>query len=45
MAKSASHIRARYAGALAYGRQQNPPDRDGKLSRAGTLVERVKPRV
>lgn len=35
-----SHIRACYAGALAYGRQQNPPDRDGKLSRAGTLVER-----
>ncbi|WP_449560077.1 IS66 family transposase [Micromonospora craniellae] len=35
-----SHIRACYAGALAYGRQQNPPDRDGKPSRAGTLVER-----
>lgn len=35
-----SHLRACYAGALAYGRQQNPPDRDGKLSRAGTLVER-----
>jgi transposase len=35
-----SHIRACYAGALAYGREQNPPDRDGKLSRAGTLVER-----
>jgi transposase len=35
-----SHIRACYAGALAYGRQQNPPERDGKLSRAGTLVER-----
>lgn len=35
-----SHIRACYAGALAYGRQQNPPDRDGKPSRAETLVER-----
>lgn len=35
-----SHIRACYAGAVAYGREQNPPDRDGKLSRAGTLVER-----
>lgn len=35
-----SHIRACYAGAVAYGRQQNPPDRDGKQSRAGTLVER-----
>jgi len=35
-----SHIRACYAGALAYGREQNPPDRDGKQSRAGTLVER-----
>jgi transposase len=35
-----SHIRACYAGAVAYGRQQNPPDRDGKPSRAGTLVER-----
>lgn len=35
-----SHLRACYAGALAYGRQQNPPDHDGKLSRAGTLVER-----
>jgi len=35
-----SHIRACYAGALAYGRECNPPDRGGKLSRAGTLVER-----
>ena len=35
-----SHIRACYAGAVAYGREQNPPDRDGRLSRAGTLVER-----
>lgn len=35
-----SHLRACYAGAVAYGRQQNPPDRDGKLSRSGTLVER-----
>lgn len=39
-ADEVSHIRACYAGAVAYGRQQNPPDRDGKLSRAGTLVER-----
>lgn len=36
----AGHIRACYAGAVAYGREQNPPDRDGKLPRAGTLVER-----
>jgi transposase len=35
-----SDIRACYAGAIAYGREQNPPERDGKLSRAGTLVER-----
>ncbi|QOC91767.1 IS66 family transposase [Micromonospora craniellae] len=35
-----SHLRACHAGALAYGREQNPPDRDGKLSRAGTLIER-----
>jgi transposase len=35
-----SHIRACYAGAVAYGREQNPPDREGKLPRAGTLVER-----
>ncbi len=35
-----SHIRACYAGAVVYGREQNPPERDGKLSRAGTLVER-----
>lgn len=35
-----SHIRACYAGAVAYGRQQNPPDNGGKLPRAGTLVER-----
>lgn len=34
------HSRACYAGAVAYGREQNPPDRDGRLSRAGTLVER-----
>ncbi|PWR15441.1 IS66 family transposase [Micromonospora sicca] len=39
-ADEVSHIRACYAGAVAYGRQQNPPDRDGRLSRAGTLVER-----
>jgi transposase len=39
-ADEASHIRACYAGAVAYGREQNPPDREGKLSRAGTLVER-----
>lgn len=25
---------------MAYGREQNPPNRDGRLSRAGTLVER-----
>ncbi|WP_161558030.1 IS66 family transposase [Micromonospora sicca] len=35
-----SHIRACYAGALAYGRQQNPPERHGELSKAGKLVER-----
>lgn len=35
-----SHIRACYAGAVAYGREQNPPGRHGKLARAGTLVER-----
>lgn len=35
-----SHIRACYAGAIAYGRQQNPPDRDHGSSRAGKLVER-----
>lgn len=35
-----SHLQACYAGALAYGREQNPPDGDGKLPRAGTLVER-----
>lgn len=35
-----SHIRACYAGAVSYGREQNPPERDGKPSRAGTLVER-----
>ncbi|MEV0217842.1 IS66 family transposase [Micromonospora sp. NPDC050695] len=39
-ADEAGHIRACYAGAVAYGREQNPPDRDGKLPRAGTLVER-----
>nr|WP_235967117.1 IS66 family transposase [Micromonospora rubida] len=35
-----SHIRACYAGAVAYGRQQNLPNRDGELSRAGKLAER-----
>jgi transposase len=35
-----SHIRACYAGAVAYGRQQNPPNRHGELSKAGKLVER-----
>jgi transposase len=35
-----SHIRACYAGAIAYGREQNPPDRHGDLSRAGKLAER-----
>lgn len=35
-----SHIRACYAGAVAYGRQQNPPDRHGEVSKAGKLVER-----
>jgi transposase len=35
-----SHIRACYAGALAYGRQHNPSERYGKRSRAATLVER-----
>ncbi|GGM68135.1 hypothetical protein GCM10011608_61700 [Micromonospora sonchi] len=39
-ADEVSHIRACYAGAVAYGREQNPPDREGKLPRAGTLVER-----
>ncbi|MEV0810407.1 IS66 family transposase [Micromonospora sp. NPDC050200] len=39
-AEEVSHIRACYAGAVAHGREQNPPDREGKLSRAGTLVER-----
>lgn len=35
-----SHIRACYAGAVAYGRQQNPPNRHGEVSRAGKLAER-----
>jgi hypothetical protein len=35
----ASHIRACHAGAVTYGREQNPPDREGKPPRAGTLVE------
>ena len=39
-ADEVSHIRACYAGAVAYGREQNPPDRDCRLTRAGTLVER-----
>ncbi|NBE83535.1 hypothetical protein [Micromonospora rubida] len=25
---------------MAYDREQNPPDRDGRLSRAGAMVER-----
>jgi transposase len=29
-----------YAGAIACGRAENPPDRHGELSRAGKLVER-----
>jgi transposase len=29
-----------YAGAIAYGREANPPDRHGELPRAGKLVER-----
>jgi len=33
-------ISSAYAGALAYGRQANPPNRSGEPSRAGTLVER-----
>ncbi|WP_406076000.1 IS66 family transposase [Micromonospora sp. NBC_01638] len=35
-----SRVRACYAGAIAYGRQQNPPDRQGEVSKAGKLVER-----
>jgi transposase len=35
-----SHIRACYAGAVAYGRRQNPPNRNGEVSRAGKLAER-----
>ncbi|MGH3738300.1 MAG: IS66 family transposase [Micromonosporaceae bacterium] len=35
-----SRIRAGYAGALAKGRAENPPDRGGGLSKAGKLVER-----
>ncbi|WP_213450096.1 IS66 family transposase, partial [Rhizomonospora bruguierae] len=39
-ADEVSHIRACYAGAIAYGHEQNPPDQHGKLSRANTLIER-----
>lgn len=35
-----SEICSYYAGALATGRAENPPDRNGRLSRAGKLVER-----
>jgi len=35
-----SFIRSCYAGAIAAGRAENPPDRNGELSRAGKLVER-----
>ncbi|MFC0530991.1 IS66 family transposase [Phytohabitans kaempferiae] len=35
-----SRSRSYYAGALAHGRTENPPDRNGQLSRAGKLVER-----
>lgn len=33
-------ISSAYAGAIAQGRAENPPDRHGELSRAGKLVER-----
>jgi transposase len=33
-------IRSAYAGAIAQGRAENPPDRSGEMSRAGKLVER-----
>lgn len=35
-----SLISSYYAGAIAAGRAENPPDRNGELSRAGKLVER-----
>lgn len=35
-----SFISSAYAGAIAQGRDENPPDRAGELSRAGKLVER-----
>jgi transposase len=35
-----SEICSYYAGALATGRAENPPDRNGDLPRAGKLVER-----
>lgn len=35
-----SFIGSAYAGAIAQGRAENPPDRHGELSRAGKLVER-----
>ncbi|HET6214263.1 MAG TPA: transposase, partial [Micromonosporaceae bacterium] len=35
-----SFLRSAYAGAIAQGRTENPPDRDGERSRAGKLVER-----
>ncbi|MER7004746.1 IS66 family transposase [Dactylosporangium sp. NPDC000555] len=35
-----SRIGSYYAGAVAHGRAENPPDRNGDLSRAGKLVER-----
>jgi transposase len=33
-------ISAAYAGAIAHGRAENPPDRNGDLPKAGKLVER-----
>lgn len=35
-----SFLGAAYAGAVAQGRTENPPDRHGELPRAGKLVER-----
>lgn len=35
-----SFISSCYAGAIAQGRAENPPDKAGELSRAGKLVER-----
>jgi transposase len=35
-----SFIGSAYAGAIAQGRAENPPDRNGDLSKAGKLVER-----